>query len=228
MKILVVGSGGREHTLVWKIKQSPKVTEIFVAPGNGGTAEIATNVDIKNTEIEKLADFAQKNNIDLTIVGPETSLCMGIVDVFEGRGSKIFGPNKEAAKLEGSKVWTKELLLKYNIPCGKSETFSDKEEAKKYLDELAKGQSLTKPIVLKADGLAAGKGVLICKTKEEAENGIDQILVDKAFGDAGNQMIVEEFLEGHEVSVLSFVDGNNYKVMVPACDYKRVNDNDEG
>lgn len=228
MKILIVGSGGREHALTWKIKKSPKVEKIFVAPGNGGTAEIAENVDINETEIDKLADFALRNEIDLTVVGPEIPLCMEIVDEFEKRNLKIFGPKREAAKIEGSKAWTKELLQKYNIPCAKSKTFSDSTEAKKYLEEFAKGQSLSKPIILKADGLAAGKGVLICKTKQEALISITQIMDEAAFGNAGDRLVIEEFLEGPGVSVLLFVDGGSFKVMVPACDYKRINDNDEG
>lgn len=222
MKILVIGSGGREHALVWKIKQSPKVSEIFAVPGNGGTTEIATNVNIKDTNIEELVKFAHENKIDLTVVGPEVPLAMGIVDEFQKNNLRIFGPSKKAARIEGSKAWTKGFLQKYKIPCGSSETFNNRDEAFAYANNLGL------PVVLKADGLAAGKGVLICKTKEDIEKGLDQILVDKAFGDAGNQIVIEEFLEGIEVSVLAFTDGVTLKLMVPTCDYKRALDNDEG
>lgn len=222
MKVLVIGGGGREHALVWKINQSPKVTKIFAAPGNGGTSQIATNINIKDSDIKGLLKFAKNKVIDLTVVGPEIPLTLGIVDEFEKNNLRIFGPNKEAAKIEGSKAWTKEFLQKYDIPCAKSKTFKDKNEALKYVKELRT------PIVLKADGLAAGKGVLICKTEKEAESGLDQILMEKAFGEAGDKVVVEEFLEGTEVSVLAFTDGELLKLMVPACDYKRVFDNDRG
>ncbi|MCL5093868.1 MAG: phosphoribosylamine--glycine ligase [Patescibacteria group bacterium] len=222
MKVLVVGSGGREHALIWKIKQFPKVEKIYAAPGNGGTAEIAENVLIKDTEIEKIVEFAKEKSIDLVVVGPEIPLNLGLADELEKVGIRAFGPKKNGARIEGSKAWSKYLFQKYNIPCAKSQTFEDGSKARDFLN------NASFPIVLKADGLAAGKGVLICKTKEEAEKGIDQIMVNAVFGDAGKKLIIEEFLEGKEVSVLAFTDGKSLKLMVPACDYKRAYDNDEG
>ena len=222
MKVLIVGSGGREHALVWKIKQSPRVEEIFVASGNGGTTEIAKNIDIKDDDVKGLVDFAVKNKIDLTIVGPEVPLTLGIVDEFETKKLRIFGPNKVAAKLEGSKAWAKELIQRHGIPCAKSETFANYSEALRHLDDISL------PIVLKADGLASGKGVLICKTRKEAKDGIKKIMVEKEFGVSGDKLVVEEFLEGQEVSVLAFTDGKTICPMVPVCDYKRALDNNEG
>ena len=222
MKVLVVGSGGREHTLCWKIAQSKKVDKIYCAPGNAGVAEVAECVAIGAMEFEKLADFAQEKEIDLTVIGMDDPLVGGVVDVFEERGLRIFGPRKNAAILEGSKAFSKDLMKKYNIPTAAYENFDDAEKALAYLE------TADFPIVLKADGLALGKGVLICNTLEEAKEGVKSIMLDKAFGSAGNQMVVEEFMTGREVSVLSFVDGNTIKIMTSAQDHKRAMDGDQG
>ena len=222
MKVLIVGSGGREHVIAWKIAQSPKVTKIYCAPGNAGIAELAECVPIGAMEFEKLAEFAIEQQIDLTIIGMDDPLVGGIVDVFEDRGLRVFGPRKNAAILEGSKAFSKDLMKKYNIPTAAYETFDDPVKAWEYL------QTAKYPIVLKADGLALGKGVLICETKEEAEAGVQTIMLDKKFGTAGNRMVVEEFLTGREVSVLSFVDGRIVKTMASAQDHKRAMDGDQG
>ncbi|MFH1586841.1 MAG: phosphoribosylamine--glycine ligase [Candidatus Diapherotrites archaeon] len=222
MRVLVIGSGGREHTLVWKIAQSKQVEKIYCAPGNAGIAELAELVPISVDELEKLAEFAQENKVDLTVVGPEAPLCAGIVDVFESKGLKVFGPSKSAARLEGSKIFSKELMKKYGISTAEFEVFDNADDAKKYLDE--KGA----PIVVKADGLAAGKGVIICKTKEEAMDAVDEIMVEKRFGGAGDKLIVEEMLEGEEASILAFSDGKNVQLMPSSQDHKRIFDNDEG
>ena len=222
MKILVVGSGGREHALCWKIAQSKKVSKIYCAPGNAGVAEVAECVAIGAMEFEKLADFAQEKEIDLTVIGMDDPLVGGVVDVFEERGLRIFGPRKNAAILEGSKAFSKDLMKKYNIPTAAYENFDDAEKALAYLE------TASLPIVLKADGLALGKGVLICNTLEEAKDGVKSIMLDKAFGTAGNQMVIEEFMTGREVSVLSFVDGNTIKIMTSAQDHKRAMDGDQG
>ena len=222
MKVLVVGSGGREHTLCWKIAQSKKVDKIYCAPGNAGVAEVAECVAIGAMEFEKLADFAQEKEIDLTVIGMDDPLVGGVVDVFEERGLRIFGPRKNAAILEGSKAFSKDLMKKYNIPTAAYENFDDAEKALAYLE------TASFPIVLKADGLALGKGVLICNTLEEAKEGVKSIMMDKAFGSAGNQMVIEEFMTGREVSVLSFVDGNTIKIMTSAQDHKRAMDGDQG
>ena len=222
MKILVVGSGGREHALCWKIAQSKKVDKIYCAPGNAGVAEVAECIAIGAMEFEKLADFAQENAIDLTVIGMDDPLVGGIVDVFEERGLRIFGPRKNAAILEGSKAFSKDLMKKYNIPTAAYENFDDAEKALAYLE------TASFPIVLKADGLALGKGVLICNTLEEAKDGVKSIMLDKAFGTAGNQMVIEEFMTGREVSVLSFVDGSTIKIMTSAQDHKRAMDGDQG
>ena len=222
MKILVVGSGGREHALCWKIAQSKKVDKIYCAPGNAGVAEVAECVSIGAMEFEKLADFAQEKNIDLTVIGMDDPLVGGIVDVFEERGLRIFGPRKNAAILEGSKAFSKDLMKKYNIPTAAYENFDDPKKALAYLE------TASFPIVLKADGLALGKGVLICNTLEEAKEGVKSIMMDKAFGSAGNQMVIEEFMTGREVSVLSFVDGKTIKIMTSAQDHKRALDGDQG
>lgn len=222
MKILVVGSGGREHALCWKIAQSKKVSKIYCAPGNAGVAEVAECVAIGAMEFEKLADFAQEKEIDLTVIGMDDPLVGGVVDVFEERGLRIFGPRKNAAILEGSKAFSKDLMKKYNIPTAAYENFDDAEKALAYLE------TASFPIVLKADGLALGKGVLICNTLEEAKDGVKSIMLDKAFGTAGNQMVIEEFMTGREVSVLSFVDGNTIKIMTSAQDHKRAMDGDQG
>ena len=222
MKVLVVGSGGREHTLCWKIAQSKKVDKIYCAPGNAGVAEVAECVAIGAMEFEKLADFAQEKEIDLTVIGMDDPLVGGVVDVFEKKGLRIFGPRKNAAILEGSKAFSKDLMKKYNIPTAAYENFDDPEKALAYLE------TASFPIVLKADGLALGKGVLICNTLEEAKEGVKSIMLDKAFGSAGNQMVIEEFMTGREVSVLSFVDGKTIKIMTSAQDHKRAMDGDQG
>jgi len=222
MKILVVGGGGREHAIVKKLAQSKKNPKIYVAPGNAGTEEIATNVAISVMDFDKLADFAKKEKIDLTVVGMDDPLVGGIVDRFESEGLRVFGPRKNAAVLEGSKAFSKDLMKKYGIPTAAYENFNDPQKAIKYLE------TANYPIVLKADGLALGKGVLICKTFEEAKSGIEELMIDKSFGDAGNTIVIEEFLEGREVSVLSFVDGTHYALMTSAQDHKRAKDGDEG
>jgi len=222
MKVLVIGSGGREHALVWKISQSQMVSETFCAPGNAGISDLANLVDIKADDVDGLLNFAREKKIDLTIVGPELSLTLGIVDLFEGAGLKIFGPSKKAAELEGSKAFTKNLLKKYNIPSANYELFTSSRSAGEYL----KNQKF--PIVIKADGLAAGKGVIICDSLESAEHAAEEILDKKKFGNAGNKIVVEEFLEGEEVSVLAFSDGNNIVPLEPAQDHKAIYDGNRG
>lgn len=222
MKVLVVGSGGREHAICWKISQSDKVDKIYCAPGNAGIAQVAECVDIKAMEFDKLVAFAKEKEIDLTVIGMDDPLVGGIVDEFEKAGLRVFGPRKNAAILEGSKAFSKDLMKKYNIPTAAYETFDSAEEAKKYLE------TADYPIVLKADGLALGKGVLICMTKEEALAGVNELMLDKKFGSAGNTIVVEEFMTGREVSVLSFVDGNTIKIMSSAQDHKRAKDGDQG
>lgn len=222
MKILVVGSGGREHAICWKIAQSPKADKIYCAPGNAGIAAVAECVDIGAMEFERLAAFAREKEIDLTVIGMDDPLVGGIVDVFEKEGLRVFGPDKKAAILEGSKSFSKDLMKKYDIPTAGYEVFTDADKACEYLE------NADYPIVLKADGLALGKGVLICNTKEEALEGVDTIMRDKKFGDAGNTMVIEEFMTGREVSVLSFVDGNTIKIMSSAQDHKRAGDGDTG
>lgn len=222
MKVLIVGSGGREHAIAWKVAQSPKVEKIYCAPGNAGIAEVAECVPIGAMEFEKLAAFAKDRQIDLTVIGMDDPLVGGIVDVFEKEGLRVFGPRKNAAILEGSKAFSKDLMKKYGIPTAAYENFDNADEALAYLE------TASMPIVLKADGLALGKGVLICNTLEEAKEGVKSIMRDKKFGSAGNQMVVEEFMTGREVSVLSFVDGNTIKIMTSAQDHKRAKDGDEG
>lgn len=223
MKVLIVGSGGREHALAWKIAQSPRVEKIYCAPGNAGISEYAQCVAIGAMEFEKLADFAAENGIDLTVVGMDDPLVGGIVDVFEKRGLRVFGPRKNAAILEGSKAFSKDLMKKYHIPTAAYENFDDPAAALEYLENSARF-----PIVLKADGLALGKGVLICQNLEEARAGVKSIMEDKQFGSAGNRMVIEEFMTGREVSVLSFVDGKTIKCMTSAQDHKRAGDGDTG
>lgn len=222
MKILVVGGGGREHAIVKKLAQSKKNPKIYVAPGNAGTEEIATNVAISVMDFDSLVNFAKKEKIDLTVIGMDDPLVGGIVDRFEAEGLRVFGPRKNAAILEGSKAFSKDLMKKYGIPTAAYENFNDPQKAIKYLE------TANYPIVLKADGLALGKGVLICKTFEEAKSGIEELMIDKSFGDAGNTIVIEEFLQGREVSVLSFVDGTHYALMTSAQDHKRAKDGDEG
>ena len=222
MKILIVGSGGREHAIAYACSKSPKVDKIYCAPGNAGISELAECVPISAMEFDRLADFAAEKEIDLTVIGMDDPLVGGIVDLFEARGLRVFGPRKNAAILEGSKAFSKDLMKKHNIPTAAYETFTSADDAKKYLE------TSEYPIVLKADGLALGKGVLICNTKEEALAGVDELMLDKKFGDAGNTIVIEEFMTGREVSVLSFVDGNTIKIMSSAQDHKRAKDGDEG
>ena len=223
MNILIVGSGGREHAIAWAVQKSPLADKIYCAPGNAGISEYASCVPIGAMEFEKLADFAEENRIGLTIVGMDDPLVGGIVDVFESRGLKVFGPRKNAAILEGSKAFSKDLMKKYGIPTAAYENFTDPQKALAFLREKAKF-----PIVLKADGLALGKGVLICQDLSEAEAGVREIMQDKKFGTAGDCMVIEEFMTGREVSVLSFVDGKTIRPMTSAQDHKRAGDGDTG
>ena len=222
MKVLIVGSGGREHAIAWSVAKSPKVDKIYCAPGNAGIAEFAECVNIKAMEFDKLVAFAKENAIDLTIIGMDDPLVGGVVDAFESEGLCVFGPRKNAAIIEGSKAFSKDLMKKYKIPTAAYENFTDPDEAIKYL-ETAK-----MPIVLKADGLALGKGVLICNTLEEAKEGVKTLMLDKQFGDAGNEIVIEEFMTGREVSVLAFCDGKTIKCMTSAQDHKRAKDGDQG
>ena len=222
MKVLIVGSGGREHAIAWKVAQSKKVDKIYCAPGNAGISEVAECVPIGAMEFDKLVAFAKEKEIDLTVIGMDDPLVGGIVDVFEKEGLRVFGPRKNAAILEGSKAFSKDLMKKYNIPTAAYETFTDPEKALEYL-ETAK-----MPIVLKADGLALGKGVLICQTLEEAKEGVKTLMMDKKFGSAGDEIVIEEFMTGREVSVLSFVDGKTIRIMTSAQDHKRAKDGDQG
>lgn len=222
MKILVIGSGGREHAIVHKLSQSQYNPELFCAPGNGGISQLATCVPIGATDINGLVDFAKDKTIDLTIVGMDDPLMLGVVDAFEEAGLAVFGPRKNAAIIEGSKSFSKDLMQKYDIPTAGYAVFDKVDEAIAYV-----GQQ-TYPLVLKADGLALGKGVLICETKEEALEGLQTIMVDHKFGDAGQRVVVEEFMEGPEVSVLAFCDGKTVLPMVSAQDHKRAFDGDEG
>ncbi len=222
MKVLIVGSGGREHAIAWKVAQSPKVTKIYCAPGNAGISQLAECVPIGPMEFERLVAFAKESQIDFTIIGMDDPLVGGVVDAFEAAGLKVFGPRKNAAVLEGSKAFSKDLMKKYQIPTASYETFDSAQDAYDYL-ETAK-----MPVVLKADGLALGKGVLICNHLEEARAGVKELMEDKKFGSAGNRIVVEEFMTGREVSVLSFVDGKTIKIMTSAQDHKRAGDGDTG
>ena len=222
MRVLVLGSGGREHALVWKLAQSPSVDRLFVAPGNPGMQDLAESVALSLDNLDELADFAQQEKIDLTVVGPEVPLVEGISDIFEARGLAIFGPSAQAAEVEGSKAFSKELMAKYNIPTAFFKICHTEEEAKAFVE--AKGA----PIVVKADGLAAGKGVVVAMTKEEAFAAIDSMMAGHKFGAAGAQVVIEEFMEGEEASLLAFTDGKTIVPMIAAQDHKRVNDNDEG
>ncbi len=221
MKILVIGSGGREHALCWKLAQHPDA-EIYAAPGNIGMIDVATLVNIKVDDIQGLVDFAKAEAIDLTVVGPELPLTLGVVDAFQEAGLACFGPNKAAARLEGSKAFSKELMKKYNIPTAAFDTFTEVAPAKAFVDEIGV------PCVVKADGLAAGKGVIICMTREEADKAIEDMLSDHAFGDASATIVIEEYMEGPEVSVLAFADGKHVLPMVSAQDHKRIFDGDKG
>lgn len=222
MKVLVVGGGGREHALAWKLKQSPKVTQVYCAPGNAGTAQIATNIDISPKNLGALAVWAAENKIALTVVGPEAPLADGLADVFAEHGLKVFGPTKEAARLEYSKNFAKEIMLKAGVRTAEGACFDSAEEAKEYIRE--KGA----PIVVKADGLASGKGVIVAQTLEEALAAVDEFMVEQTMGDAGNTVVVEEKLEGKEASVMAIVDGETVLPMVVSQDYKRLLDGDDG
>lgn len=222
MKVLIVGSGGREHAIATSVAKSSRVDKIYCAPGNAGIGQIAECVPIGAMEFDKLVAFAKENEIDLTIIGMDDPLVGGVVDAFEAEGLRVFGPNKAAAILEGSKAFSKDLMKKYDIPTAAYENFDDPEKALAYLEHA------DFPIVLKADGLALGKGVLICNTLEEAKDGVKSIMLDKKFGSAGNQMVIEEFMTGREVSVLSFVDGKTIRIMTSAQDHKRALDGDQG
>lgn len=222
MKVLIIGGGGREHAIAWKTAQSPRVDKLYCAPGNAGIAESAECVDIGVMDFEGQVAFAKEHAIDLVIVGPDDPLAAGAVDAFEAAGIKVFGPRKNAAILEGSKAFAKDLMKKYNIPTAAYETFDSPEAALAYLE------TASVPVVLKADGLALGKGVLICNTREEAREGVKTLMLDRQFGCAGDRIVVEEFMTGREVSVLSFVDGKTIKIMTSAQDHKRAKDGDQG
>jgi phosphoribosylamine--glycine ligase len=222
MRVLVVGGGGREHGLVWKLTQSPRVSQVFAAPGNAGIAELAECVDISASEVRLLAEFAAKKAVDLTVVGPELPLTLGIVDEFEARGLRIFGATRQAAILEGSKIFAKRLMKKYKIPTGFFQTFYRADDAKRYI------QDVGAPIVVKADGLAAGKGAVVCLTVQDAVDTVKRIMEDRVFGDAGSRIVVEEFLTGEEVSFLAFTDGETVSPMASSQDHKPVYDDDKG
>ena len=222
MKVLIVGGGGREHAIAWKVAQSPRVDKLYCAPGNAGIAEVAECVDIGVMEFDKLVAFAKEKEIDLTVVAPDDPLAAGAVDAFEAAGLRAFGPRANAAILEGSKAFSKDLMKKYGIPTAAYETFNTPEAALRYLE------TAPMPIVLKADGLALGKGVLICKDREEAKAGVKTLMLDKQFGSAGDRIVGEEFMTGREVAVLSFVDGKTIKIMTSAQDHKRAKDGDQG
>ena len=222
MRVLVVGGGGREHTLVWKLSQSPRITKLYCAPGNGGIAALAECVDIEMTDIQGIVDFVKVNKIDLTVVAPDDPLAMGMVDALENNGLRAFGPRKDAAIIEASKVFAKDLMKKYQIPSAQYEVFNQFEQAISYLD------GLDYPVVIKADGLALGKGVVIAQTRMEAENALKSMMIERIFGHAGEQVLIEEFMTGPEVSILAFTDGKSIVPMVSSQDHKRAYDNDQG
>ncbi|MCX8052531.1 MAG: phosphoribosylamine--glycine ligase [Armatimonadetes bacterium] len=226
MKVLVVGSGGREHALAWKLAQSPNVSHLYALPGNAGSAHVAECVLGNVMDINAVADFAEREKVDLTVVGPESPLISGMVDEFERRGLKIFGPSKEAARIEGSKAFAKRLMLDNGIPTGLCEIFDDPDKATAYIDSVA--NKSTDPIVVKADGEAAGKGVFVCPTKEEAINAVNTIMRDRLFGASGDTIVIEDYLDGPEATFMCFVDGEDFSPMVPSQDHKRAYDNDEG
>ena len=222
MNVLVIGNGGREHAVIQALKKSPKVTKIYAMKGNAGIAELAELVNIDYCDVKAVGDWVDAHDVDFTVVTPDDPLALGLVDELESRGHRAFGPRKNAAIIEASKAFSKELMKKYNVPTAAYETFNDYEKAKAYVEECAL------PVVLKADGLALGKGVLICKTREEALQGLAEMMLEAKFGAAGNTVVVEEFLEGPEVSCLAFTDGKCIKPMITSCDHKRAFDNDEG
>ena len=223
MNVLLVGSGGREHALAWKINQSPKLDRLFIAPGNAGTQSLGTNLQISDTDIDGLLQFAKKNDVGLTIVGPEAPLASGIVDIFADAELPIFGPKAAAAKLESSKSFAKKVMENWGIPTASHVSFNKPDQAIAYLDEIT-----SFPTVIKADGLAAGKGVYICENKAEAVSAITEIMVSKVFGNAGKTLVIEEFLDGWELSAFAFTDGNSISELVAACDYKRIGEDDTG
>ncbi|MFQ5956316.1 MAG: phosphoribosylamine--glycine ligase [Candidatus Brocadiales bacterium] len=222
MKVLIIGSGGREHALAWKIAQSPRLDKLYCAPGNAGIAQLADCIDIDVGDVETLCNFALKERIDLTVVGPEKPLVVGIVDRFQSKGLRIFGPTRKAAALEGSKVFSKTLMRKYGIPTAEFRSFNSLDHAKRYIS------SLSRPPVVKADGLAGGKGSIVCKTQEEALDAAERIIKGKIFGEAGGKIVVEEFMEGEEVSILAFTDGSTIVPLEAAQDHKALYDGDKG
>ncbi len=222
MKILVVGAGGREHALVWKLRQSPRVSKVYCAPGNGGISGLAECHPIDAADIHELLAFAARERVDLTVVGPELSLALGIADLFEPEGLRVFGASRRAAEIEGSKVFSKELMKKYHIPTAYHQEFDNPDDARNYIREVGA------PIVVKADGLAAGKGVILCRTIAEAEDAVKMIMVDRVFGEAGERVVVEELLEGEEVSFLAFTDGEQVLPMASSQDHKPIYDHDQG
>ena len=221
-KILIIGSGGREHALAWKLAQSPRIGKLFVAPGNGGTRQIAENVSIDATDIDGLIQFAEKNKISLTVVGPDDPLALGVVDAFRSRGLRIFGPTRAAAEIESSKAFAKNLMREANIPTATFKIFSEYDNALSYVRERGV------PIVVKASGLALGKGVYVCKTLAEAEVALTEIMVDNLHKEAGSEVVVEKFLDGQEISIHAFCDGKTFVLLPPAQDHKPIHDNDEG
>ena len=222
MKVLVVGGGGREHALVWKLAQSPRVTKLYAAPGNAGIAGLAECVPIAPSEVRRMADFAQERRVDLTVVGPEEPLTLGVVDEFEARGLRAFGPSRAAAELEGSKAFAKGLMKKYRIPTGYFQSFDRPEDAHRYVDEVGP------PLVVKADGLAAGKGVILCRTGAEGHDAVKKIMEERVFADAGARVVIEEFLEGQEASFFAFTDAEHVVPMPSAQDHKAIHDDDQG
>lgn len=228
MNVLVVGNGGREHALVWKISQSPRVDRVFVAPGNAGTALDGENIDISANDFPKLMDFARSNNVELTVVGPEAPLAAGIVDAFQEAKLRVFGPSKAAAQLEGSKVFCKDLLRAADVPSADYQVFRDADNATRYINDRYPDDDQDVPVVVKADGLAAGKGVIVCSTRQEALDAIDRVARQREFGDAGNAMVIEERLDGQEASVLAITDGRTLVTLSPAQDHKPAYDGDKG
>ena len=222
MRVMVIGNGSREHAIAWKLRASPRVAELYVAPGNAGTAQLGVNLNVKPTDVEGLLAAARAHAVDLTVVGPEMSLEVGVVDRFDAEGLRIVGPTQAAARIETSKAFAKTLMLKHGIPTGRAEVFTSYGEAREYVGTGAG------PVVIKADGLAAGKGVLVCADREEAQEALHEVMVDRVFGDAGQQVLVEEFLTGQEISVFTFTDGVHLSPLVAACDYKRIGDGDVG